>query len=179
MADNPSPQPAPSTSGSLFGKIVVLIFMLAVVGTECLIAYLLIPSADEVARRAEARMTEKLHKNLGPTEAADASSTVEVDLGEYSITYHQSETNTSLRIDFKLVGVVAEADRAELESRWQRAKHRFRDQVIFEIRNADINDLSDPSLGLIKRRILEKSNQLLGRPILQTIVFSDFSFVEQ
>lgn len=167
------------TASSLFGKIVIFLFVLAVIGSECLIAYLLIPSADEVARRAEARMTEKIQKQINPTGGGNESTTVEVDLGDYSITYHQPETNTTLRIDFKLYGVVSEADQQELKTRWERAKHRFRDQVIFEVRNADINDLSDPSLGLIKRRILEKSNQLLGRPILQAVVFSDFSFVEQ
>jgi flagellar FliL protein len=32
---------------------------------------------------------------------------------------------------------------------------------------------------LLKRRILAKSNDLLGKPLLHSIVFSDFSFVEQ
>ncbi len=182
MADTPSAAPTPKSStnsGSLFGKLLIVGFMLAVIGSECLVAYLLIPSADEVARRAEARMTEKLQKQLGTNSAMEENKTIEVDLGNYSITYHQPDTNRSLRIDFQLFGVVADADRADLEKRLERVKHRFRDQVIFEIRNADLNDLSDPSLGLIKRRILEKSNHLLGRAILQGVVFSDFSFVEQ
>ncbi|GIW95086.1 MAG: hypothetical protein KatS3mg110_3127 [Pirellulaceae bacterium] len=170
---------APSQGSSLFGKLLIAAFMLAVIGSECLVAYLLIPSADEVARRAEARMTEKLHKQLGPNDPIEENKTIEVDLGNYSITYHDPNTNRSLRIDFQLFGVVAEVERAELEKRLDRVRHRFRDQVIFEIRNADVNDLSDPSLGLIKRRILEKSNHLLGRAILQGVVFSDFSFVEQ
>ena len=40
-------------------------------------------------------------------------------------------------------------------------------------------DLTDAGLGLIKRKILEKTNRALGKPLLQTVVFSDFSFVEQ
>jgi len=42
-----------------------------------------------------------------------------------------------------------------------------------------VTDLTDAGLGLLKRKILEKSNRILGRPLLQTIIFSEFSFVEQ
>ena len=62
---------------------------------------------------------------------------------------------------------------------YERNKHRFRDLVLFEIRNSEYDDLMDPGLGLIKRRILEKSNALLGKSILKTVVFSDFTYVEQ
>jgi hypothetical protein len=57
--------------------------------------------------------------------------------------------------------------------------HRFRDMVISEIRHLENADLADPGLGLIKRRILEKSNALFGKPILKSVVFPDFSYIEQ
>jgi hypothetical protein len=183
MADASKPaegQAAPAAPrGSMFGKIMIAGFIGTVILTECLLAYLLIPSADEVARRAEARMTEKIQKQVSPTGHSPEKPMVEVELGDYSITSHQVESNTSLRIDFKLYGVVLETEQEELKTRFARNQHRFRDQIIFEIRNSDISDLSDPGLGLIKRRILEKSNRLLDKSILQGIVFSDFSFVEQ
>jgi hypothetical protein len=34
-------------------------------------------------------------------------------------------------------------------------------------------------LGLIRRKILEKSNRTLGKPLLEEVIFSDFSLVEQ
>jgi len=43
----------------------------------------------------------------------------------------------------------------------------------------DVADLADAGLGLVKRKILEKVNQTLGKPLLRTIIFSEFSFVEQ
>ena len=58
-------------------------------------------------------------------------------------------------------------------------KNRMREQVIMIVRRAVITDLTDPSLALIKRRILEKTNRVLGKPLLQGIVVGDFSFVEQ
>ena len=58
-------------------------------------------------------------------------------------------------------------------------QHRIREQVIVTVRNSEIGDLTDPGLTLIKRKILEKTNRLLGKEYLQNVVFSDFSFVEQ
>ncbi len=176
---HPEAAPAPAKSGTMFGKIMVGGFVVTVILTECLLAYLLIPSADKVARMAEARMTEKIQKTVDADSHGDHKPMLEHDLGQYTITYHQAESNTALRIDFKLYAVVLETELEDLKKRFEHTQHRFRDQVIFEIRNSDINDLSDPGLGLIKRRILEKSNRLLGKSVLQGIVFSDFSFVEQ
>jgi hypothetical protein len=51
--------------------------------------------------------------------------------------------------------------------------------VIFEIRNSRVEDLVDPGLALLKRKILAKSNELLGQPVLRAVLFSDFSFIEQ
>ncbi len=180
MSDQPSAAPPAKSGGStLFGKLVVVGFIAVVMLTECLLAYFLIPSADEVARRAEARMTEKIQKTIDPAGGTHDKPTVEIDLGEYKITSHQSESNITVRIDFKLFGVVLEEEQQLMAKLFERHQHRFRDQVIFEVRNASLNDLADPGLGLIKRRILEKSNRLLGKSVLQSIVFSDFSFVEQ
>ncbi len=47
------------------------------------------------------------------------------------------------------------------------------------IRSADINDLTDPALGLLKRKILETTNKALGKPLLQGVAFSEFTFLEQ
>ncbi len=56
--------------------------------------------------------------------------------------------------------------------------NRFRSQVIEEIRDSEISDLEDAGLGLIKRRFLEKSNALIGKPLLRSVVFADYTFVE-
>jgi flagellar FliL protein len=177
---NPEPAAAPAAPrSSLFGKLMICAFMGTVILTECLLAYFMIPSTEEVARRAEAHMTEKIQHQVSPHHGNPEKPAVEVELGDYSITSHHVASNTSLRIDFKLFGVVLESEQEEMRHLFERHQHRFRDQIIFEVRNSDIEDLSDPGLGLIKRRILEKSNRLLGHSILQEIVFSDFSFVEQ
>ena len=182
MADTAMTADAPAnapTGGTLFGKLVVVVFMGTVILAECLLAYFWIPSADEVATEVEAKMTEKLHQQLDSPLADESEPVVEFDLGDYSIPAHQPQSNTTLRIDFHLYGTVLEENSTEVEQLFTRHKHRFRDQIIFVIRNSDITELSDPGLGLIKRRILEKSNRLFGEPYLRSIIFSDFSFIEQ
>ena len=127
----------------------------------------------------------------------------EVDLGKFSITSFQPASNTTLLIDFHMCGTVAidaaatKADEAghghggghghgeatpaddEFSRLYDKHKHRLRDQVIVIVRSAEITDFADPSLGLIRRKILEKSNRLLGKPLLEEVIFSDFSLVEQ
>jgi flagellar FliL protein len=167
----------------LLGKLAIAGFMGGVVALECLIAYFVFPSTEEVAALAQ----QNLEKKLPATLAADApgdgqedsENVMEVDLGQYSITVPQPNSTTSLRVDFHLVGTVLDTDESEATSLYDRNVHRFRDQVLVEIRNSEPADLADPGLALIKRRILEKSNALLGKPVLRSVVFSEFSCFEQ
>ncbi len=39
-------------------------------------------------------------------------------------------------------------------------------------------DLTDPSLGLIKRTILDKARQILGKPLLLEVIIPDYSSLE-
>ena len=104
---------------------------------------------------------------------------VEVELGKFNLMVHEPASNITLRINFHLVGTVEDGDSENFSHLLEKNQHRLRDQIIFEIRNAQLSDLTDPGLGLIKRRILAKSNDLLGQPLLQNVVFSEFSFIEQ
>ena len=160
--------------------IIVAVLVAVVVLTECLFAYLLIPSrgdlekwsAEKAAKAAEHGHAEKEHKHSGEPET-------EVDLGKYNIVVHHPASNITLRVSFHLIATVPEKEHHEFEELFAKNQHRLRDQAIFEIRNCRIEDLTDPGLALLKRRILAKSNDLLGKPLLHSVLFSDFSFVEQ
>ena len=180
------PAPPAAKSGGLMGKLMIAGFMGGVVGVECLLAYLFIPSAEQVAAMAEQSMQKKLPASLkseteGTEDSDDAKPAVEVELGEYSITVTQPSSPTALRVDFQLVGTVKEADQASAQALLAKHIHRFRDMVLSEIRNLESTDLADPGLTLIKRRILDNSNKLIfgGKPVLKSIFFSQFSYIEQ
>lgn len=182
----PEAKPASAAkAGGMMGKLMIAGFMGGVVAVECLLAYLFIPSAEQVAAMAEHNMQKKLPKPLeseteGHEESDDSKPAVELELGEYSITVTQPTAATALRVDFQLVGIVKSEDEKEATALFDKNIHRFRDLVLSEIRNLESTDLADPGLTLIKRRILEKSNNnLFGKTLIKSIVFSHFSYVEQ
>ena len=163
------------------GKTIIVAGLVAVVIlTECLFAYLLIPSrgdlekwsVEKAAKEAKTGHNTQDRKHEGKPES-------EVDLGKYNVVVHHPASNVTLRVNFHLIGTVLGDDSKEFEELLTKNQHRLRDQAIFEIRNCQIDDLTDPGLALLKRRILAKSNDLLGKPLLHSVVFSDFSFVEQ
>lgn len=105
---------------------------------------------------------------------------VEVELGKFSVmAFHPSTTNSTLVIDFHLYGAVKHAEEPDFTALFEANEKRFRDEIITTVRSAELAELTDPGLGLIKRKFLATTNRLLGKPLLQAVVFSDFSFIEQ
>ncbi len=103
----------------------------------------------------------------------------EVDLGQFAVSAYQPASATTLRMDFHLWGTLKGGEAEEFQEAWTRNNNRLRDQIISIVRSAEISDLTDAGLGLIKRQILEKTNRTLGKPYLHNVIFSEFSFMEQ
>ena len=105
---------------------------------------------------------------------------LEADLGGFSVTSYIHVTNTHLRIDFKLFGIVKMEDEAEFLTRIEANRNRIREKVIVTVRSVNMADLlEDPALGLLKRKIVINLNRVLGKELLRDIVFSDYSVIEQ
>jgi flagellar basal body-associated protein FliL len=179
QADEQAPATEAKPKG--FGKIKILLFVALVIAVECGIAYMYLPKAAETAALAGSALDNKPEsKNASKKEAEkEQNSQLEVDLGEFNVTAYQPASNTTLRIDFHLYGTVMAADQKPFMSSLEENLHRFRELVIETVRGAEITDLTDAGLGLLKRKIMDKTNRLLGKQLLQTIIFSDFSFIEQ
>lgn len=177
-AEPDTPQAKPRNA--ILARLLIACFMGCVVAAECLFAYFWLPSASEVAAQVEqvAQEAKADAEADQDNSASPATPVVEVDLGKFAITNHRLPAETTFRTDFHLYGTVAEADKEEFDQLFARNEHRFRDQVIVEIRNCEVGDLEDAGLGLIKRRFLEKSNALLGKPLLRSVIFADYTFVE-
>jgi flagellar basal body-associated protein FliL len=183
------------------GALVVLIIVL-----ECVMAYLYLPGGNSAAN-AEANKEAAAHvskKSEKETAADQHVQLREVDLGKFSLTAFETSSNTTLLIEFHLFGSVV-ADHSEKEVKggaqheghggkagdvvddddttfsklFKQNKNRFRDQVIVIIRNAQMSDLTDPGLKLIRSQILAKTNSLLGDPLLKEVLFGDFAAVQQ
>lgn len=165
--------------------MIALVLMGALIAGECVVAAIFLSSANESLATAQkmaepepdVQPDEPLDTEDGFTE--DLANRTEVDLWQYSITSYQASTNVTLHIDFSLYGTVDNDDAGEFARLLEENQHRFRNQVITIIRSATLTDLSDPGLGLIKRKILTTTNRTFGKNILKEVVFSDFSFYEQ
>jgi len=167
---------------SILSRLSVLAFVGGVVAVECLIAYLVIPSPSQTAAMAGVVAGDAEADALLPAEEqsdVELEEQMEVDLGEFHVVSFQPRSNTTLRIDFHLYGTIHPDDQAKFDLAWQENTHRFRDQVIVTVRGCELSELTDAGLGLIKRKILEKTNRILGKPLLQAVIFSEFSFIEQ
>ena len=166
------------------GKLIIALFMTSVIVGECVFAYVMFPDPKDVAQLAQEMIAEKMLAKKQHEEDAESSSdadskVVELKLGDFDVTAFIAASNSNIRISFHLFATLNEADQETVESLLKENEHRLRDRIIFEVRNAEVADLTDPGLGLIKRRILEKSNALFGKSLLKSVVFSDFAFVEQ
>lgn len=195
-------QSSSHSSSALLVRVTAVLFLVAVIGAECLLASLYLPggsdSSSAVASAAEpepktghaekdkkdkkeAHSKDSHSKEARPSEedVADPSDQMEVDLEQFNVTAQLATSNTAMRIEFHLYGVVNVSDKAEFEKLVKASQHRLRDQVLVIIRSAQPRDLADAGLGLIKRQILEKTNALLGKPLLRAVIVSDFSYMEQ
>ena len=165
----------------MLGKIMVLGLVVVVVAVECVVAYMCIPtSSDSAAAASTAAKPPAEHKKgeAEPAAEGEGAANVEVDLKEFSVTIYQPASNSTLRIDFHLHGIVASADKKEFDHLFELNQNRFREQVMVSVRSAEMADLTDPSLGLIKRTILDKARRILGKPLIQELVISDYSSLE-
>jgi flagellar FliL protein len=182
-------------------KMKIMGVVAAIMLGECVVAYVLFTgtgasnpaaadehltdeSADEPASEGHGHAAKSHGHGSGHGESSaprhrgkDAS--IEVLIGDFNATKYQPQANTTLRINFQLYGTVAADKEGEFKALLEERKHRLREQVLEIVRSSDMGDLADPVLGLIKRKILEKSNRLIGKPLLKGVVFSDFSYYEQ
>ena len=85
---------------------------------------------------------------------------------------------------FNRIGSPALYTSLRFETAWLEAQQGFAFKVqpltlcAYAVDCADLADLTDPGLGLIKRTILEKAKHILGKPLLEELVISDYSSLE-
>ncbi|QDU88223.1 Flagellar basal body-associated protein FliL [Pirellulimonas nuda] len=155
----------------------------ALVVVELVAAAVLMPTAqqtDAVARELAAARAGKEADNT--SELADGVSGEdlrEVELGKIPVTRYNPENDTTLNIDLELYAVVLADDEALMKQRLESNASRVKEQIILTLLSSNTADLSDPGLGLIKRRISDKVNRALGRTLVREVLVTKFNFVER
>lgn len=160
-------------------------FVSVVVVVQVVAASMLIPSARDTERLARQYAAATAGKTTdvgdeGRERLSGRGRTLrEVDLGVFNITRYNPSTNTTMAIDFALYGTVLAEDLPEFQRLFESNHARVREQIIMTLHGAVVADLTDPGLGLLKRRILEKTNRAVGQPLVRELLFSKFNFVER
>lgn len=161
-------------------------FVSVIVVVEIVVASMLAPSAQETERLAQELAAASAGETAADDDehAEDGSHAAEddlreVELGIFNITRYNPNTNTTLAIDFELFGTVLAEDVSDFQHHFENSNARIREQVTMTLHGAESANLTDAGLGLIKRQILEKTNRVLGEPLLKEVLFSKFNFVER
>ncbi|MDC0936042.1 hypothetical protein OAS39_07130 [Pirellulales bacterium] len=126
---------------------------------------------DESATSEEISPIDEQAKQLGETH--------EVALGSYHIVTPNTKTGSSINVTFNLFGAVLAEEEELFNVLYNGNQQRIREQVLITMRGMSVSDYTDPNLGLIKRKILEKTNRALGKPLVHEAIISEFAFVER
>lgn len=176
----------PKKKSGLMGIIKAAAFVLVIVVVQIVAAKALIPSPHDTEQLAQQVVAAKMaQESLDESETDEthpietAVETTEVNLGRYNVTHYNPESDSTLNVDFDLWGVVLAVESGEFEDLYKQHERRIREQVIMTIRSVSSAEVADPGLGLIKRKILEKTNRALGMPLLREVLISKFNYVER
>lgn len=163
------------------GKLLIGIFVSAVIIAETGVFFFLVPSGEEVAALAESRLIEAAEaKGLTKSDHHnDDHKIIEFDLDSYGASFVPNGSDRTHRVEFRLFGTLHAKDEEKLKELYKERKMRFRHRLNLEIRNATLDELNENQLGLIQRRILATSTELLGEAILLSVGFQDYQVLEE
>ena len=186
--DQQTTEDSPDKKPGMMTLVKALAFVSVIVLLEVAAASMIIPTAEETTEIAETLAeadTTQDPEAAGETaeesedESILLSEITEVELGMFHVLTYNPETGSRLNVDLELFGTVLADEESEFYPLFEANQRRIREQILITIRSAEVTDLSDAGLGLIKRKILEKTNRALGKPLLHEAIFSKFSFEER
>ncbi len=172
----------PAKKGGMLGKMAVAIFMACIIGSETAFAYFIIPSSDDMSKAELEKLRQQLQMgddgdDIGAT--VEDGPVIEVELGDFDISIFNTVSKSTLNVNCSIMATVLVSDQSEFATLLANNQNRLREKIMVEFRQADQDHLTDPGLDLLKRRILAKSNQLLGKPIITSVVFPKFTYYQQ
>ncbi len=189
MADNDEKVEGTAKGPGLMTLVKAIAVVSVIVLIEIAAASMFIPSESETEEIAgklaaaaaanEDSSEDKISAKVTSTEPLASEEMREVSLDSFHVVSHNLDSGTSLNVDFKLFGLVLADEEDEFIDLYSASTKRISEQISITVRGTDPADLTDPGLGLIKRKILEKTNRALGKPLLHEVIFSEFAFTER
>ncbi|MCA9234584.1 MAG: hypothetical protein KDA44_03905 [Planctomycetales bacterium] len=168
----------------LFTLVKAVAFVSVVVLVEIVGASMLIPSAKDVQAIGAQLASAGAAGDVAAVDERQVDSTLladtrEVALGSYHVLTFDPQSGSSVNIDFDLFGTVLANEESEFFRLYELNQNRISEQVTVTMRGLEVTDFTDADLDLIKRKLLEKTNRALGKPLLHSAVIPKFSFIER
>jgi flagellar basal body-associated protein FliL len=163
------------------GKAMIIGFVSLVVLLETALFFFLIPSAEDVAALAEARLVQKIKEGETTEEEKknDEKTIIEFPLGQFGVVFSPVDSERSFRVEFNLFALLRKLKESSLKEEYKLKEGRIRHEVLMKVRTCTLEELQENNLGSIQRRILATCNQLLNEPVLLSVGFQDFQVSEQ
>jgi len=178
--DTPEVEAAPQPKKSILKSNLLVVLLLLVIALAELLAafFFVIPSPATI--KAEVDKTIKNdtkikspYKPIVDDEMKDEDRE-EVDLGTFTFT-EGDLSNMPFRLSVQFFGLVNRKDRDEYNKRYDIHKNRIRNAILIILRSSSQSEITDPSLGLIKNKIMVKVNEMLGMPLVKGVIYTEIA----
>ncbi len=150
--------------------------LLAVMLVQVGIGYFLLPSSSAPDAQDSAATP------LADEEAAtvDKTDIVEVELGSFNSTNSKAVEGTDIHVSFTLSATVSSSNQESFEEAVKKIHPaRVRQAVERVTRSSSIENLNDPDLDVLKRKIKEDVNKVLDLSYIDEVILSDYKTMHQ
>jgi flagellar basal body-associated protein FliL len=165
------PEPLPQTGFRLSSKkLKLILLLLLVMGVQVAVGYMLLPE-PAVSKSSEPETVDELDPGIN---------TVEVPLGQYNSTNSQAALGSVIHVSFKLTAIVApENARAVKDAFSDTHESRIRAAVVRVVRSSSLEDLDDPELNVMKRKIRAEIDKVLPNSFIIEVIIGDVRLIPQ
>ena len=162
-----STEPAAAGKGGLI-KIAAVVGLLMTV--EAGVLFFMLSGGEASAANAEAEATAAIAD--GAAEVAAGSDLVEVEMSPgFSVTNSTADLGTLVHVNFELVCAVSGPNESAFTAAvGETYKNRLRQVVTEIVRSASLEELQDPDLNQLKRRIREELNKTLQHSFVVEVI---------
>ena len=164
-----APEAAEESKPSLLPKIAVSGFISFVVVIETCLFFFMVPNAEDVAALAESRLIDQVEQNISGEDGEDLQNEndiVQIKIGRFNDSFVPPGAVKNYAVDFDLSISVYRKDEQVVTDLLAKKEDRLRSYISLEVRSANLDELRENQLGLIRRRILAKTTEVLeyGEP---------------
>ena len=168
------------------GKFLIVGIIAAVILIETGLAFYLIPDSKQVTAQFREEIKKELVEEFGGSEDflgeranEEEVKLIEKELGAHEIIIHDSKSGVIYAVDCMVACTIKDADGTTFDEMYLANKYRVQEQIMIQFREANIDDLAEKQLGLIKKRISKNINELFGGKMIREVHLPEFSYYLQ